>query len=138
MASPVTLAPEVRRFLEAPGRYAVVAVTGADGTPHQAVTWYRLDETDILINTRVGRRWPAELQRDPRISVTVHEQQPKGQEYVIIQGTAALVASGAEAMADIQALAVRYGGDPAGYVGQERLSFRVTPLHVGTHGNLAR
>jgi hypothetical protein len=36
--------PEVGRFLEEPGRFGVLATLNPDGTPHQAVVWYRGDE----------------------------------------------------------------------------------------------
>ena len=34
------LEQRVRRFLEAPGRHAVLATINQDGTPLQAVVWY--------------------------------------------------------------------------------------------------
>lgn len=65
------LAPRVRAFLDAP-RVATIATSGADGEPHQAATWYRLEgEGRILVNSRWPRRWPTELQRDGRCSLSV-------------------------------------------------------------------
>ena len=42
-----------------------------------------------------------------------------------LKGRAELLHEGAEATADIQALARRYGSDPAKYAGQARVSYRV-------------
>jgi PPOX class probable F420-dependent enzyme len=113
----------VRRFLEAP-RYATIATLMPDGAPHQAVVWYALDGAGVIINSRRGRRWPANLERDPRISRAVYDDaQPE--HWVGIRGLAELVRSGAPAVADIQDLARRYDGDPNEFVGQDRMTFRI-------------
>ena len=62
-----------RTFLGRPGLYATIATIDADGSPRQAVIWYRVDGDEIVINSLVGRRWPANLLRDPRIAVAVHD-----------------------------------------------------------------
>src|SRR6266536_2415409 len=55
--SPV-LAPRFRTFLEQ-RLFAALATIDPDGAPRQAVIWYRLeDDGRILINSRIGRRWP--------------------------------------------------------------------------------
>ena len=55
----ISLSDRVRTFLAAPN-YATLATIGEDGTPHQAVIWYRLDPDDrILVNSRSPRRWQA-------------------------------------------------------------------------------
>jgi len=65
------LPPRVRAFLEAP-RVATIATSGADGEPHQAATWYRLEgDGRILVNSRWPRRWPTELTRDGRCSLSI-------------------------------------------------------------------
>ncbi|HTS15451.1 MAG TPA: pyridoxamine 5'-phosphate oxidase family protein [Candidatus Sulfotelmatobacter sp.] len=134
MADLIPLPDDARRFLERPGRYAVIATLGADGTPHQAVIWYTVDEAGLLINSRVGRRWPTDLLRDPRVSLTVDASDvPTGREaYVTVQARAVPVASGDQAMADIQLLARRYDQPTDLWTGQERISFRldVTACHV--------
>ena len=50
--------------------------------PHQAVVWYRLDGDEIVINSADGRRWPANLRRDPRIHMSVED----GYRYVQVGG----------------------------------------------------
>jgi PPOX class probable F420-dependent enzyme len=73
LALPTTLvlpAP-VRAFLEAPN-VASVATVDDDGTPRQAVVWYRIEPDDrVLINSRTPRRWCTNLLRDPRVSLSV-------------------------------------------------------------------
>jgi PPOX class probable F420-dependent enzyme len=128
--------PEVRRYLDAPPRHATLATRGADGTPHVSVIWFRLEGDAILVNSRVGRRWPRELQADPRCALTVIHPEIDLELYVAIQAVAEVVATGAEGLADIQALARRYGGDPAKFEGQERVSFLLRPTSVIVHGEL--
>ena len=118
-----TLTPEARAFLTTP-RFATIATVGTDGAPHQAVIWYLLDGDDLVINSRPERRWPRNLAADPRISMAIYEiEQPE--HWFGLKGRAELLHEGAEATADIQALARRYGGDPAKYAGQARVSYRI-------------
>lgn len=136
MPDPLALPPAARRFLEIPGRYAVIATLGADGSPHQAVIWYGIDEQGLLINSRVGRRWPTDLMRDPRVSLTVDDSDaPSGREaFVAVQARAVPVATGAQAMADIQMLARRYGQPTDRWEGQERITFRLEPQACKVYG----
>jgi PPOX class probable F420-dependent enzyme len=131
-----TLLPDVRSYLETPLRHATLATVGADGTPHVTVVWYCLDGDTILVNSRVGRRWPTELEADPRCALTIVDATIDEERYVAIQATAEVVATGLRALADIQALAHRYGGDPAKFAGQARISFRLRPTSVTVHGDL--
>jgi PPOX class probable F420-dependent enzyme len=133
--APASLTAAVRRYLGAP-RHATLATRGSDGTPHASVIWYRLDGEAILVNSRQGRRWPRELQGDPRCALTVIHPDIDLELYVAIQAEAEVVATGAEALGDIQALARRYGGNPAKFEGQERISFLLRPTAVIVHGEL--
>jgi PPOX class probable F420-dependent enzyme len=130
---PATPLPDpIRAFLAEP-RVATIATINPDGTPHQAVVWYRLDEDDLLINSRRERRWPQNLARDGRISVAVHEGTQRSH-WVGVKGHAELLHDGDEALADIQALARRYGGNPATFVGQNRVSYRIVVASTFEYG----
>jgi len=126
---PVILSDRIRAFLAEPN-YATLATIGDDGTPHQAVIWYRLDPDDlILVNSRSPRRWPAELQRDGRASLAVIDR-ANPMRWVGLQLVVETVIDDvARAREDIVALAVRYGGaDPetvATYRTQARISFQL-------------
>ena len=66
-----SLSDRVRAFLEAP-HFASLATVGESGAPNQAVIWYRLEpDGRLLINSREGRRWPANLRRDARANLAV-------------------------------------------------------------------
>jgi PPOX class probable F420-dependent enzyme len=127
-AAPVSWPEAVRRFLAAP-RIATISTVDPDGSPHQAVIWYALDGDTILINSRVGRRWPQNLLRDPHLSLAVYEVE-RPFHWVGVKGIAELAGEGAAALADIMDLARRYGDDPETFRGQQRVTFRVHPQRI--------
>jgi len=122
----------IRTFLAEP-RIATISTINPDGSPHQAVVWYGLEGDDLLINSRRGRRWPRNLDRDARISVAVPEGE-RPYHWVGVKGRAEPLHDGDAAVADIQALARRYGKDPAKYAGQERVSYRIVVASTFEYG----
>lgn len=120
----------VRNFLGDGPRFGVLATQDGDGRPWQAVLWYDVLDEGILINSLVGRRWPALLRHAPLVSFTVADRY----DYVILRGRAEVHAEGSQAQAEIQALARRYGANPADFEGQLRVSFLIRPEHISTHG----
>ena len=123
-ASAGPIPEEIRRFLE-PARIATIATLNPDGSPHQAVVWYDLDGDDLLLNSRPDRRWPTNLRHDSRISIAVPEAE-RPYHWVGIAGRATELRRGPGSVADIQALARRYGRPDSPYAGQDRVTFRVT------------
>ena len=127
----------VRRFLEAT-HVVSVGTTGADGEPHQAIAWYRLDpDGRILLNSRYPRRWPADLQRDPRVSLAVLDG-ADSMRWVGITGVVETVIDDVEqARDDICALAVRYDDADAAtltaFRTQARISFRIRIVSIHDH-----
>jgi PPOX class probable F420-dependent enzyme len=117
----------ILEFLRVP-RLATLSTIDPDGAPHQAVIWYAIVDDGLLINSRMGRRWPSNLERDPRISLAVAETVRF--HWVGVKGRAELVRRGEDAVADIMDMARRYGGDPEVYRGQDRVTFRVVPERV--------
>ena len=122
------LPQDVRDFLATP-RYAVVATINADGSPHQAVVWYLLDGDTLILNSRVGRRWPSNALRDPRVSITVED----GLDYAVVSGMLEAFGDPESAQGQIVEMGLRYEG-PAGVArrgpvwrAQERVSFRLVP-----------
>jgi PPOX class probable F420-dependent enzyme len=134
------LTPRIREFLSTGRHFATIATIDPDGTPRQAVIWYRMDGDGLIINSRVGRRWPTNLLRDPRISVAVTDRDD-GYRWVGVTGTAEPVADQATAQADIAAMAEHYDGDDpesvadqiAKFQAQERISFRIRIRAVHEH-----
>ncbi len=123
MPSPIPLPEAIRIFLAAP-RFATLATINVDGSPHQAISWYLLDGEDVIVNSRRERRWPRNLQRDPRAHVAVHDHVQLGH-WVGLRARAEVLRVGETAIEDIAAMARRYGGDPDGFKGQDRITFRL-------------
>jgi PPOX class probable F420-dependent enzyme len=140
MTERTAIDPAVLEFL-AGDRFASIATIDPDGAPRQAVVWYRLDGEEIVINSKVGRRWPTNLLRDGRISLTVIDADD-GYRWVGLTGTVTPVTDQLVAQADIAEMARRYhADDPAEaqrlisgqFERQERISFRVRIDAVHDH-----
>jgi PPOX class probable F420-dependent enzyme len=138
--TPGGIADDVRTFLD-DTRFATIATIDPDGSPRQAVIWYTVEGDEIVINSAVGRRWPTNLLRDPRIAFTVIDD-GDGYHWVGLTGTAVAVEDQATAQADIAAMARRYHADDPDkaeriihrqFERQARISFRVQVAHVVTH-----
>jgi PPOX class probable F420-dependent enzyme len=64
---------ELRDFLRAV-KYAVVATTGADGSPQAAVVGIAVsDECDVIFDTLAETHKAHNLRRDPRVAITAWE-----------------------------------------------------------------
>jgi PPOX class probable F420-dependent enzyme len=126
------LSDELRTWLMAELRYPVLAVLTDEGAPSQSVMWFDLDPErpdTILMNTKVGRAKERYLRRDPRVSICFEE----ALKWVALRGRAELDEDREHSLADIQALAVRYGDDPHDFDGQQRVTFRVRVEKVIRH-----
>lgn len=131
---------DIRAFLD-DIRFATIATVDPDGGPRQAVIWYTLEGDQIVINSAVGRRWPANLVRDPRISFSVTDA-ADGYRWVAVNGLVRAVEDQATAQADIAGMARRYhADDPAKaerliqdrFERQTRISFRIRVSRIITH-----
>jgi PPOX class probable F420-dependent enzyme len=126
------LTDDLRDWLMKKLRFPVLAVLTGDGSPNQSVMWFDLDPQrpdTILMNTKVGRAKERYLRRDPRVSICFEE----GLTWVALRGRAELDDDRQRALADIQALAVRYGDDPHDFDGQQRVTIRVRVEKVIRH-----
>jgi len=139
--STIALPDSVRAFLASGLRFATIATIDPDGGPRQAVIWFTLDGDELVINSAVGRRWPANLVRDGRISIAVVDADD-GYTWVGLTGIAEPVTDQPTAQADIAAMARRYHADEPDeaerlirdrFERQERISFRVRTLAIHDH-----
>ena len=135
-APAVSIEDTTRAFIDTT-RFATIATIDADGSIRQAVVWYTVDGDDIVVNSAVGRRWPSNLLRDPRVSLSIASED--GYHWVSITGTATPIEDQATAQADIAAMARRYHADEPGkadrlilgsFTRQQRISFRVRPTRI--------
>jgi PPOX class probable F420-dependent enzyme len=134
-----TLEGEALAFVASvPPRFGTLATIDPDGTPHLAVVWYEVrPDGTILLNSRIGRRWPTNLLRDPRCTMAVEDRY----RWVSVRGEVQVVGDRAQGDADIAALARRYHADDPdaleraleGFRGQERVSYLLHPRGVSVH-----
>jgi PPOX class probable F420-dependent enzyme len=104
------LTDDVRRALTA-GRLGHLTTVNADGSPQASVVWIGLDGDDIVVGHLMGGRKVQNIQRDPRVTLTVEAEgaNPVGMtNHLLIRGTARLVEGGAPEL--LQRLAEVYVG----------------------------
>ena len=131
-ASAAVLPPRVREFLAAP-RFASIATLDPDGAPRQSVVWYLLEGDTLVINSRVGRRWPTNLVREPRLAVSIIDRADP-YAWIGLTGHVEVVDDPDQSQADIAAMARLYHRDNPGkaermiertFQPQQRISFRI-------------
>jgi PPOX class probable F420-dependent enzyme len=131
------LTAQVRSFLAANGRHAVIATINPSGVPWQSIIWFLMRDEGILINSRLGRRWPSNLLRDPRLNFAVED----GENAVTISGRAEVFAEGEPARDHISEMArLYYDAETAArsiarFRTEPRISFLIRPARVYTHGD---
>jgi PPOX class probable F420-dependent enzyme len=131
---------DVRAFLD-DLRFATISTIDPDGAPRPAVVWYTVDGDEIVINSAVGRRWPSNLVRDPRIAFSVVDS-ADGYRWVGLSGSVTVIDHQPTAQADIAAMCRRYHADEPEeadrlirdrFQRQARISFRLRPARVVVH-----
>jgi PPOX class probable F420-dependent enzyme len=126
------LTDDLRDWLTREIRFPVLAVLTGDGAPNQSVMWFDLDPENadtILMNTKVGRAKERFLRRDPRVSLCFEDELT----WVALKGTVELDDDRERSMADILALARRYGSSGDEFAGQQRATIRMRVEKVIRH-----
>ena len=116
--------------------FAHVSTHRADGTIHNVVVWIGVDEQGRpFVNTAEGRVWPRNLDRDPRLTVSIHNTENP---YEFASITGKVVARDTEhGDAVIDALAKKYmdvDSYPFRQEGEVRVTFTIEPERVSHHG----
>ncbi|HYM45014.1 MAG TPA: PPOX class F420-dependent oxidoreductase [Solirubrobacteraceae bacterium] len=116
--------------------FCVVSTLNPDGSIHAAPTWVDVQDGRPVLNTAEGRAWPRNLQRDPRVTLTV-QNLDNPYEYVSIRGRVVeRTHEGADA--HIDALAKKYLGQdtyPFRQPGEQRAIVRIEPERVHVWGS---
>ena len=134
---PEILSAWAREMLERPLTYATLATVSADGSPHQAVLWYTVAGDDVLVNSKRGRTWPANLERDGRFSLLLGDDH----DWVALRGKAEVLDDPAQAVEDICAMARSYHRHEPEvaerairtFREQDRISFLLHPAAITEH-----
>jgi PPOX class probable F420-dependent enzyme len=122
-------------------RTGKLAVTRADGRPHVTPIWFVLDGDDVILNTGADGVKGKALRRDPRVSLSVDDQEPP-YSFVVIEGTAAVSEDLGELRRWAVAIAGRYmGADRAEEFGARNavpgeLLVRIRPSRVIAQADL--
>jgi PPOX class probable F420-dependent enzyme len=120
---------EAYRILDSTN-FAHVATLMPDGTPQVTPVWVDRDGDVILINTAKGRLKHRNLERDPRIAISIADQD-NPYVYLQVRGRAEFVDEGADS--HIDKLASKYMGVeayPYRTEDEQRVIVRITPEAV--------
>ncbi len=89
--------------------FAALTTLMPDGQPQTQLMWVHADDDHLLINTEIHRQKFKNVERDPRVTVTVINADNPYQ-YVEARGHVVGTVGGDEARSDIDALAQKYMG----------------------------
>lgn len=109
--------------------FATLATINPDGGPQTSVVWFEREGDALLISVTAGRKKARNIERDPRVSLTVFDL---GNPYrsAEVRGTAELLPDPDKVLP--KRLSQRYLGEdpPLESAAEKRLIIRVTPERV--------
>jgi len=124
-----------RDLLESKKAFAHIATVGADGGPQLTPVWIDFDGRHIRFNTARGRVKDKNLQRNPRVAISIQDPE-NPYRYVQIRGRVTeMTEQGADA--HIDALAKKYLGKdtyPGRKAGEVRVTVKVAPETIQSMG----
>jgi PPOX class probable F420-dependent enzyme len=113
-----------------------VASLRSDGTIHGVPVWVDVQDGRPVVNSAEGRSWVRNLERDPRVTLTVQNME-NPYEYLEVRGRVAeQTREGADG--HIDSLAKKYmdaDSYPFRQPGEQRVIIRVEPEHVHISGS---
>lgn len=126
------LTDRTRRFLEA-ANFASIATAMADGAPHVSTVWVDVDGDDVLVNTAEGRVKTENVRRDPRVAISLFDQDDPYEQVVVHGRVVEVTSEGADE--HIDRLARKYLGleaYPWRSDGERRVILRIRPDRVSS------
>jgi len=131
---PEKIAGKARELIEG-ANIAHISTLGKSGRPQINPVWIDSDNGHLVVNSAEGRTWPNNLRRDPRVTLSVANQE-NPYEYVTVWGR--VVDEDHEgADENINDLSKKYLGKdeyPFREPGEERVLFRIEPERVVVGG----
>jgi PPOX class probable F420-dependent enzyme len=112
--------------------FAFVATSMKDGSPHVTPTWVDIEDSYILINTAMGRVKQKNVARDPRVSLSVADNN-NPYHMVTVAGEIVEQITGEEAENHIDKLAKKYLNKdkyPGRAPGEKRILLKIKPKKV--------
>ena len=129
---PTKISEAIRKLLESPN-FANLATLMPDGSPQVTPVWVDFDGTHILVNTAEGRQKPRNVRRDPRVAVSIFDQQ-NPYSYATVRGRVVEIThEGADQ--HIDRMAKKYLGRdtyPFRQPGERRAIFKIEPDQVAS------
>lgn len=114
--------------------FAALTTLMPDGQPQTQLMWVHADDDHVFINTETGRQKFANLQANPRVTITVFDAN-NPYRYVEARGHVADTEAGEVARSNIDELAHKYtGADYANPIGTERVIVRIAVDKVHKNG----
>ena len=121
------------RTLAEGANFAALTTVLPDGQPQTHIMWVGCDDEHIIINTEVHRRKFKNIERDPRVTVTIWDAD-NPYSFVEVRGHVVDTVTGDEARGNIDALSQKYmGRDYASDIQSERVILRIAPNRQVIH-----
>ena len=115
------------RTLAEGANFAALTTVLPDGQPQTHIMWVGCDDEHLIINTEVHRRKFKNVERDPRVTVTIWDAD-NPYSFVEVRGHVVDTVTGDEARGNIDALSQKYmGRDYASDIQSERVILRIAP-----------
>jgi PPOX class probable F420-dependent enzyme len=110
--------------------FAALTTLLPDGQPMTRVMWVDADDDHVIINTEVGRQKYRNMQREPRVTVSVIDAD-NPYHYAEVRGHVVETRAGPDARAHIDKLSQKYMGGPyANPIRTERVMVKIAPDRV--------
>ena len=107
--------------------FAALTTLLSDGQPQTHIMWVDASDDHVLINTEVHRQKFKNVQRDPRVTVTIFDA-GNPYHYAEVRGRVVEVVKGDEARRHIDELSTKYTGGPyANPIQSERVLLKIAP-----------
>jgi len=124
----VTLPDRARKLLEGKN-FAHLATVMPDGSPQVTPVWVHTEGDDVIVNTSEDRVKTRNIRRDPRVALSIYDQQNPYRKVTIRGRVVELIHEGADD--SIDALSMKYEGEPFSKPqGQVRVILRIRPDRV--------
>ena len=108
--------------------FAALTTIMPDGHPQTQVMWVDAEGDHLLINTEVHRQKFKNVERDPRVTITILEKDDP-YSFVEVRGEVVGKVQGSQAREHIDKLSHKYHGRPYGtLVRSERVVLKIAPL----------
>ena len=112
--------------------FAALTTLLADGQPQTQVMWVDADDDCVLINTEIHRQKYRNVERDPRVTVTVMDANDP-YHYAEVRGRVTDTIRGDQARQHIDELSNKYTGRPYfNEIQSERVILRISPYRQRT------